>query len=152
MLRLRDSKVKSIHPGHRTQEEDVFSSWMLAEAGDRPENWNRLFVSTIAHRYGLTRIDSRSTETKQGVDYTEARDPLAFADAWIVRNAWVLGKSDPKHFDRRLRAPCDLIFAAGPNAGLVRTPTGSTARTFCKFAAENYIFSRSVSRCASGRR
>ena len=28
------NKVRSIHPGHRTHEEDVFSSWMLAEAGD----------------------------------------------------------------------------------------------------------------------
>ena len=38
-------------------------------------------------------------------------------------------------FDCRRRAPCTLVFTAGPNAGCRLSPTGSTARTLNRFAA-----------------
>ena len=36
-----------------------------------------------------------------------------------------------------------LVFVAGPNAGCIQSPHGSTARTFNNLAAENYDFFRS---------
>lgn len=122
-------KVMQIHPRHTTQEEDIVANWMLTEAGRCQRMQNKLFNSTIDQRWGLEEVEGESTATFQGVDYMRTLDPLDYADAWVVRGALVSAKTAEPTFDVARKAPCVLVFVAGPNAGASGLSTGSTART-----------------------
>ena len=138
--------IHKVHVHHRTQEEDIVSSWMLAEAGEDPMEQDALFNSTINEMWGLVDIDSSDTSTYQGVDYVSTNDPRAFADAWVVRNARVCVKSTtPLEFVVSQRTPCSLIFVAGPNARRPgRNAHGSMTRTSNRRACKSseYTFFR----------
>ena len=144
---LRGS-IHKVHVHHRTQEEDIVSSWMLAEAGENTKDQNALFNSPINEMWGLVDIDSSDTSTYQGVDYVSTIDPRAFADAWVVRNARVCVKStSPLEFVVSQRTPCSLIFVAGPNARRPRpggNAHGSMTRTSNRRACKSseYTFFR----------
>ena len=139
--------IHNVHVHHRTQEEDIVSSWMRAEAGEDPEDQDALFNSTINKMWGLVDIDSSDTSTYQGVDYVSTIDPRDYADAWVVRNAMVCVKSTiPKlKFVVSQRTPCSLIFVAGPNARRPgNNPCGSMTRTSNRRACKSseYTFFR----------
>ena len=151
------NRVQKIHAHHRTQEEDVFSSWMLTEctSGARGE-FDQLFQHTIAQRWGLAdqRPNSTDTRTVQGVDYVHTQNPNDYGDAWVVRNAKVCAKvwQDQDHrgyvFDTSATAPCTLTFVAGPNAGKPFRKEGSMARTKNIVASRNYSFFQECVRVA----
>ena len=138
--------IQKVHVRHQTQEEDIVSSWMLAEAGENSMDQDALFNSTINEMWGLVDIDSSDTSTYQGVDYVSTIDPRAFADAWVVRNAMVCAKSTiPLEFVVSQRTPCSLIFVAGPNARAPgRNAHGSMNRTSNRRACKSseYTFFR----------
>jgi len=136
--------VTAIDANHRTQEESVFSSWMVGECGDDIVKQSELFVATISTRYGLLQpIGSTSPRTIQHVDYMSTEDPNDFGDAWLVKDAIVCCTTTGRkwqNFDMKKKAPCHLVFAAGPNAGAAKDPEGSTARTLCASAISDYDF------------
>jgi len=139
--------VAAIHPGHRTQEEDLMSNWMITEAGDDKESQDRLFAETIAGQWGMLEIGTTGKRTIQGVDYTTAVNPSAYSDAWVVRDASVSAKTSASSipsFDLQRQAPCTLVFVAGPNAGCRGTREGSMSRTLNVRASrtEEYEFFR----------
>ena len=143
-----DMTVRSIHEGHRTQEEDLVSSWMLEEAGIDESAQNQLFAETIARLYGMCELESRSTKTLQGVDYVNTKDPEDFADVWVVKNAKLRGRNNEGRFDPHMPIIGTLVFSAGPNVGCRRSVYGSTTRTFCREALYNWgFFLQSVRAC-----
>ena len=75
--------------------------------------------------------DSYSVHTIQSVDYTQAKDPHIFADAWVVRYGAVCRKyaesleqtnmSDGTFMsDDHMPVWVCLVFVSGPNAGCDR--------------------------------
>ena len=71
-------------------------------------------------KWGLLEVDSRSHRTVQRVDYVNTKDPLSYADAWVVTGAKLCRKlqGPPPSFDHVDSAyPATLVFVAGPNAG-----------------------------------
>ena len=137
--------VRSVHCGHRTQEEDVFSNWLLSTAGSGVEAQNALFQSTIDVAWGLRKLKSCDHLTFQGVDYVNATDARCFADAWVVNEGQVCVKSQtPKAFHPQKCAPVVLVFSAGPNAGACGSKEGSMCRTLNTMACneDNYDFFR----------
>jgi len=124
--------VDKVHPHHTTQEEDVVSNWLRTEAGFRHSDQNKLFQETIDKQWGLEVLKSSSPATFQGVDYTSADDPWAYADAWVVRECKVCYKVVNGYkcrFDFTKCAPCHLVFCSGPNCGAAGSPEGSMVRT-----------------------
>ena len=113
----------------------MVSNWILCEAGFDKAKQDRLFRQTIDRQWGTMELNSESSETFQGVNYVAARDSIAFADAWVVRNAWVCKKTVDCKFDFTSKAPCTLVFCAGPNAGARGSRTGSLSRTANKRAS-----------------
>ena len=156
--------VKSIHEQHRTHEEDMFSNWILTEAGKDPVKQNNLYISTINKFWGMKLLHSTEPDTFQGVNYKETVSPMDFADAWVVRNTLLSVKQRSLHsknarrsktvrptyvFDSRRTVKCTLVFCAGPNAaGANHSSHGSMARTFNKRAAHHYPFFRDCVSCA----
>lgn len=111
-------RVGDIHPYYRTQEEDVVSSWMVAEAGECEFARDLLFNETINQKWGMQDLNSRDHWTYQNVNYVATTNPHDYADAWVVRGASVCAKCvvPEMKFDVSRRAPCSLIFVSGPNA------------------------------------
>ena len=139
------ASVSSVHCRHRTQEEDVFSNWLVSTAGSDVNAQNALFQSTIDVAWGLCKLTSCDHRTFQGVDYVNAADARCFADAWVVNKGKVCVKSQtPKAFHPKKCAPVVLVFSAGPNAGARGSKEGSMCRTLNKMAcnADNYDFFR----------
>ena len=60
--------VQKIHPGHRTQEEDLFSNWMITASPTDETVWNHLYRATIDVGWGMVEPGSADTRTIQGVD------------------------------------------------------------------------------------
>lgn len=125
-----------VHPGHRTQEEDIVSNWLSTESNGDSEGQDDLYLHTIYQAWGLcTPIGSTDTATIQGVDYVHATNPTVYADAWVVQQAKLSAKTrDPLHdgewmFDVSRSFPAALVFVAGPNAGNRGTAQGSMSRT-----------------------
>ena len=122
-----------LHPGHRTQEEDIVSSWIRTEAGDDPAAQDELYRGTIDQRWGMRDTLSTGRDTIQGVDYCRTTSPASFADTWLVPRAVMSAKSadddGTMRFDTERQFPCTLVFTAGPNAGASASPWGSMART-----------------------
>jgi len=133
-------QVRQIHAHHTTQEEDVFSNWMLSEAGCDHDAHERLYASTVKGRWGMVNTFTRGCETLQGVDYVHTKNSNDYADAWVVREARVSAKTFTPSFDFDRQAPCTLVFCAGPNAGSRGSDTGTTARTLNKLASVDYGF------------
>ncbi len=157
---LKGVIVKSVHPYHKTQEEDIVSNWLMTYAGDL----NELFLGTIHKKWGmLVPQGSTSVKTIQGIDYKKTTNPERYADAWVVDYA-ILSKKrqstidsdiikdlktiDPAMYFNALgyeldkTFPAILVWVAGPNAGFKGTPEGSGARTFNFHAANNWNFFR----------
>jgi len=122
-----------LHARHKTQEEDVVSNWLLTHNHNTASKnaSTEEFASTIARRWGMSSEDATSTATRQGVDYSQAR-PQEYADAWTVRDVLLSAKTTTvaKRYRFEAQYPTTLCFVAGPNVGVRKTPTGSTARTF----------------------
>lgn len=149
-------RLRTIHPNHGTQEEDMVSNWMLTEAGSSRHKQDELFRSTINERWGMKNVDGDDPFTIQEIDYTAANTPEAYADTWLVRQARLSVKeplfyrnwhkyNDEQYsryiFDYSRSFECTLFFCAGPNAkGRNKRSSGSMARTFNKKAARNYRF------------
>lgn len=136
-----------IHAMHRTQEEDIVSSWLYAECGnveDARQRQTDVFRTTIARQWGMLAPETSGVRTVQGVNYSTVMDPASYGDAWTVRDAYLCGKSaNGRTFDLRRRYPATLVFVAGPNAGARgATRWSTTERTFHSGAARDYIFFR----------
>lgn len=147
-------ETEKVHGGHTTQEEDIVSCWMFTET----ERWFRspagrdatreqkddlmheLFSHTIGGRWGMA--DPRSTDSRTilGVNYRKTRNPMNYADAWVVQNARMSSKDGytKKFLTSDSQFKCDLVFVAGPNAGCRLSDTGSTTRTLNERAADDY--------------
>jgi len=143
---LRGS-VKGVHTGHRTQEEDIVSNWLLTTAGRRQEDHDALYKGTIDCAWGMCEVNSTSRDTFQGVDYVSTTDPRSYSDAWLVHDALVCVKtmrSGPAKFLTDQKAPVSLVFSAGPNAGARGSRSGSMVRTLNRMASEEgcYAFFR----------
>ena len=142
---------RQVHAGHKTQEENTMAAWLRTQAGQDTDAQNRVFASTIAEKWGLTNLYSLDGTTVQGVNYQTTRNPKDYADAWVV-DAELCKKTMRPYpmFNTGSKFNAKLVFVAGPNAGCIQSPHGSTARTFNKLAAENYDFFRPSVKAALG--
>ena len=134
--------LSKVHPGHRTQEEDMVSNWLITEQ-PTVSGRERLFANTLKGTWGMSTVASTSAATLQGVDYVHAEDPSVYADAWVVSGARLSDKSGAGAGARFLTDrsfPAALVFAAGPNASMGRSATGSMRRTRNVLASASYDF------------
>ena len=124
-----DVEHRKLHAGHRTQEEDVVSNWLLTlSASPTVQSTEFARISTA---FGLCDASGTDCATIQGVDYTAAY-PRLYADAWCITGARLSVKTPaPAAFDAAQSYPTSLIFCAGPNAHAPRgaTPASSMRRT-----------------------
>ena len=143
-------RVTHVHMGHRTQEEDLISNWMLtasANSHDAPL-WNAIYQETIDRAWGLTDVSGDAPGTIQGVDdYRTADDPRVFGDAWVVPGCRLSAKVEDRRrpgrmtIDKMKAYQTSLIFVAGPNAdesSCDREPSSSMRRTFSNAAFGSY--------------
>jgi hypothetical protein len=144
----RGGVVRSkVHSGHKTQEEDIVSNWLLTAAGTDGAAQDHLFCGTINERWGMVDIASYDPGTLQDVNYVDATEPTEYGDAWTVGETRLSPKvfnhsTGTYWYDTANAFPTTLVFSAGPNAGCAQLPTGSTARTLNREANENYDFFR----------
>ena len=127
-----------VHGDHKTQEEDVGSIWLCAQAGLNIGNQSQLFNATIARRWGMAA--DKGTMTVQDVDYTSTNNPSDWGDAWSLPGE--LARTFKHAQKGMLKYPAVLVWVAGPNAGAVGRPGGSMARTLSLRAQKNYPFLR----------
>ena len=142
--------VSKLHANYRTQEEDVVSDWLLTakwNAGGGLLMPDSLFSATIKRQWGMWRPNSTNNMTVQGVDYVNAEEASAYADAWVVDAAHLSRKSfcssypTDAFFDFSDQYPTQLYFVSAPNAaGANRSACGSMARTYNKKAASDRNF------------
>eukprot|EP00392_Amoebophrya_sp_AT5.2_P008218 g8237.t1 len=107
--RTAEANIEKIHNGHDEDEEgSVVSNWYVHQARAYPaitqkkfgEKRNpaadrvfELFNKALQGKWGLlvhtnpAKHQKDSYETAQGVDYVHTRNPVAFADCWVVRYA-----------------------------------------------------------------
>lgn len=152
-----NGRIQKLHAGHRTQEEDVISCWFLTEC-QGSKQYNQLYQDTLDGLWGLVDRTGTSQDTKtiQGIDYVHSTCSKDYAKAWYVRycsvsrKLWDSRRRRYKYDLKGARAPCDLIFVAGPNAGASNHPTGSTARTKSVHASSKheYVFFKESVKCA----
>ena len=124
-----------LHAGHKTQEEDLVSNWLLClPAADRRQAFGRI---TLA--WGLKDASGLSNSTVQGVDYTSAgAPPRIYADAWALGGIGEVVSGGAKSGGAFSTSPADrvraqLVFCAAPNAhkpGRHANARGSMVRTF----------------------
>ena len=138
---------RGVHAEHKTQEEDVVSSWLACmPCGEgREAEFNR-----ISNAWGLLDATGTGTQTKQGIDYTVAGvSPQVYADAWLLGSAAapvpISTKRNNGAFctDAADRLNVMLIFCAAPNASRPRAyakESSSMKRTFCAAAADGRDF------------
>ena len=145
---------EKLHAGHKTQEEDVCSGWLIAEEADITKR-DQLYRDTINQRWGMREVSSVDTDTIQGVNYMDATTADAYGDAWVVRRAVLCAKTLQNSaqgkklmFDTTQRYRCTLVFIGGPNAGGRRRKQGSMARTWNQRSSENYPFFRECIKAA----
>jgi len=121
--RIDFSKV--YHSSFHTQEESVlqYIILQLRQQGKTENDINKLF-KPILESWGFSHDDHKSTMTKQGFDYTVARDMAPYDIAYTL---------DLGSFV--------ICWVFGPNAnGSVGTPTGSMQRTYSGFASNKYYY------------
>jgi hypothetical protein len=83
-----------VKTGHRTQEEDVLSAWLVAECGEgNTAGWHDLFSSTTNRAWGVLDSNSQDASTLQAVNYRTTTEPADFGDAWAVANGQLCGKA-----------------------------------------------------------
>lgn len=138
-------KPDAVHLRHKTQEEDVLSTWMQAEADpDDATMQADLFRRTIFGRWGMLNPRGTDPATVQGVNYADCDQASQYADAWVVRNAVLSKRGNPS-------APfvADLVFVGGPNRSAKgRDASSSTTRTLNKRCAADYPFFKSCVKAA----
>ena len=128
-----------LHAGHRTQEEDVVSNWLLTASESRRVQ-SEVF-RRISDAFGLCTPAGQDTQTLQGVDYTTA-GPRMYADAWCCTGASLSHKTAGcATFNTAWTYPTTLVFCAGPNAAEPRclAPQSSLRRTFSRDACDNLL-------------
>ena len=136
-----------VHPGHRTQEEHVFSAVTTA-IRDRPD-MQRDLCERFLPMYGMVHPDGTDRKTKQGVDYGKLRYPDGHSAAFVLPHTRLcptrLQPNLTRRFDTRNTFPVTLVVGAGPNANPALTGTGPSStmrRTFNPHAARDYDFFR----------
>ena len=157
-----------LHAGHRTQEEDIISNWLLTGAhnslcsaeADVKNFCVQRFKGAVQRKWGLYSTDGRPherlspTHTIQGVDYTTTVKPTDYADAWVVREASLSRKdvnasTGSKSFNHLSQYPTSLVFVGGPNAGASRgSVASSTRRTFNQACEADYNLFRECLKAA----
>jgi hypothetical protein len=123
-----------LHAGHKTQEEDVVSNWLLTHSAS-PTVQSTEFAR-ISTAFGLRDASGTDYATIQGVDYTRAI-PRMYADAWCITGAHLSVKTPaPAAFDAAQSYPTSLVFCAGPNARAPyrANPASSMRRTYSALA------------------
>ena len=136
--RAPDGSVEyaKIHAHHKTQEEDVISSWLTAETAalsspdQRRAMMNSLF-DPVSKAFGLSNPRGTDTRTIQHVDYTRGnavdvrtggwgvRGPRVYADAWLYEGATMCEKridAGVPVFDTDRTYQTTLVFCSAPNA------------------------------------
>lgn len=146
--------VRELHARHTTQEEDVVSDWLLTNAqnarvtgaADTAAHCNSVYRASIYEKWGMTDPEGTSHLTIQGVDYTTTRNPLLYADAWVVDDVRLSSKdvAGPRaEFAFSSQCQTTLFFVAGPNASArPNNPMSSTRRTYSTAAANDYNWFR----------
>jgi hypothetical protein len=161
--------VKKIHANHKTQEEDVISCWLIAEArgksgSERTLLMNELF-SPVSNAFGLKNPGGTDPKTIQRVNYIEGQavdvkrmDHLVvgsrvYADAWCYEGATVCEKrvdTGGPVYDTGRTYPTTLVFCAAPNAQdpdgskRRRSKESSMRRTYSRYANEKDYFDSGV--------
>lgn len=141
-----DGTVQKVHHNHRTQEEDLVSSWLMGEAGTNTQKQNKLYKDHLWNRWGLMDMNSISPRTRQGVDYTKCSHKeyaRMYADAWTINRARLCTKGTGG-FNSKETFNATLVFVAGPNMGAGRSTIGSTARTRLPESTTYDIFKEGV--------
>ena len=133
-------RLGSVHGGHKTQEEDMVSNWLLTTAG-KVKHCMDITFSQIANVWGM--ISSAGVRTIQGIDYTRGSDPEKYADATTVTGN--ISQKLGNRFDTDNPYPVVLAFVAGPKANTKSLHKGRDStmrRTFDRLAATDYTFFR----------
>jgi hypothetical protein len=142
-----DGTVQKVHANHRTQEEDLISSWLMGEAGNNTLKQNKLYKDHLWNRWGLIDMNSTSPRTRQGVDYTKCSTKdyaRMYADAWTINRVRLCTKRRTGGFNSTETFGATLVFVAGPNMGAGRSTIGSTARTRLPESTTYDIFKEGV--------
>ena len=142
-----DGTVQKVHAEHRTQEEDLVSSWLVGEAGNNTRKQNKLYKDHLWNRWGMMDMNSTSPHTRQGVDYTKCSKTeyaQMYADAWTINRASLCTKRRSGSFNFTETFGATLVFVAGPNMGAGKSPHGSTARTLLPESTTYDIFKEGV--------
>lgn len=150
--------TEKVHAGHKTQEEDVVSSWLLSERAETKIPMAEIFQSTVGPMWGMRSPKGYDTATIQGFNYKanpgNGASATDYANAWVVRDAFLSPKyyknktkKEGPRFDLKKRFPATLVFVAGPNANPdseARSPKSTMRRTYSKVANENYGYFRAA--------
>eukprot|EP00392_Amoebophrya_sp_AT5.2_P001322 g1324.t1 len=118
-----EANIEQIHNGHDDEEGSVVSNWYVHQARAYPTITHKkfgeapnaaasrvveLFSKALQGKWGLVHAyakaaskdekeDVKLYETVQGVDYVRTRNPVSFADCWVVRYAKIgLEKAAPQ--------------------------------------------------------
>eukprot|EP00392_Amoebophrya_sp_AT5.2_P010118 g10171.t1 len=130
-----EANIEQIHNGHDDEEGSVVSNWYVHQVRAYPAITHKKFVEkrnpaadrvlelfnkALQGKWGLlvhtnpTKHRKNSYETVQGVDYVHTRNPVSFADCWVVRYArigqekatpqlWKIKKDD--HAGKKMQNP-----------------------------------------------
>merc|ERR1719421_368249 len=141
--------AQSVHPNHKTQEEALYSNFLVATCGSATDGarHSAFHYENLYRAWGLDPHTS-DTNTIQGIDYTRA-SPDDYCDVLGVLNGRMC-RQDFNILDGRRRfnlKKCynaTLVFVSGPNVSVRgRGPTSTCTRTLNARLATNYTAFRS---------
>ena len=79
---------RQVHANHKTQEEDVISGWLVAEAGYNSASQSALFKATVAGKWGMLNPDTGSRRTRQGTSDNTVLLPLPRPKSTLFLFIW----------------------------------------------------------------
>jgi hypothetical protein len=130
----------------RTQEESIMANVLLTQFGDQYEQHKAFMKRSFDQVWGM--IDGHtggSTQTVQGIDFTKADHPEAYAQVYVLGDCKISpikeGRGRSKQLDQKASYDVTLFFADSVNANPRNgTPTGTMQRTLNARSIQDYDF------------
>ncbi len=130
----------------KTQEESIMANVLLTQFDNKYEKHQAFMKQSFEQVWGM--IDGhtgRSTQTIQGIDFTKAHRPEAYAQVYVLGDCKIspikASRSNSKKLDPRASYDITLFFADSVNANPENgTPTGTMQRTLNARSIDDYDF------------
>lgn len=130
----------------KTQEESIMANVLLTQFGDQYEQHQAFMKQSFERVWGM--IDGPtggSTQTIQGIDFTKADRPEAYAQVYVLGDCKISpikeSSANSKQLDQKASYDVTLFFADSVNANQsIGTPTGTMRRTLNARSIHDYDF------------